>query len=66
MATNVHRSRTEPYLSVENNIRVSDHEVIWCFVCHDEATVISNDGTKGLCDVCFEQIGEAIASGGEP
>lgn len=47
---NIHRSRDdESYAKAEGNIRVAEHEIVWCFVCHDEAVVLSNDGTKGLC-----------------
>lgn len=52
-------SRKDPWLNIENNARVRDGEYVECFVCHDEAVVISNDGRKGLCWDHYEQWCEA-------
>lgn len=49
------------YQNVENNPRVGEYEIIWCFVCHDEAVVISNDGKRGLCWDHYSAWCEAMA-----
>ena len=52
-------SNAEPYAKVENNPRVPDDTIIWCVVCHDEAVVISEDGSQGLCWDHYEMWCEA-------
>ena len=57
--TSMYWANAEPYAPIENNPRVSDWEVVWCKVCHDEAVVISNDGKWGLCSDHYEMLLEA-------
>lgn len=54
-------SNQEPYQSIEGNVRVGEDEVICCFVCHDEAVVISNDGKKGLCWDHYSMLCESMS-----
>ena len=63
MTTSMTWSNDKPWQSVENNPRVSEHEVVFCDLCHDEAVVLSLDGLCGLCAKHFQVLSEAANDG---
>lgn len=58
MTSSMTFSNNEPYQSIEGNVRADENVIVWCAWCHDEASVISNDGKQGLCDECYDRYEE--------